>query len=77
MATTLLCTLSFGDAVSLTRDADVERAGARVGSVCGFRNSDAGAALQFGVDVGTTLVLVEVPSGEAVEVPCQFLELLT
>lgn len=61
----------FGTAVRWRRPAgpDLE------GSICGFREIDnAKSAEQVGLPQGTVLVLVELASGEATEVPLNELE---
>ena len=45
------------------------------GSICGFREiDDARTAKRMGLTIGTVLALVEIRSGESVEVPLEELE---
>lgn len=47
------------------------------GSICGFREiGDAAAAANTGFPKGTVLALVEIGSGESLEIPLEELELI-
>lgn len=66
---------NYGDSVRLRSSDLASRYGLQTGSVCGFREiTSSEIARQFGVSVGTVLVLVEGGNGVAVEIPEDFLD---
>lgn len=60
----------WGDAVRLCKNAPAKYQAGDIGSVCAVRLVDtAEAAGKFGVEIGEVVYLVELPNGEAMEVP--------
>jgi hypothetical protein len=67
----------WGDEVRILDPAVVAEQGYGVASVCGFRVVDhESTAREFGVSLGACLVLIELPSGESLELPAGKLELI-